>query len=168
MITTNGTLINQKVADELASNKVFLINISLDGFRPQTHDKLRGVQGAYMKIMQAIEYLKGRVPLQINTTVMDENLDEILDLAGFAQKNGVMISFQPYNNMIYRLKGSDGPVKQDFTPRDINKIDHIIGELCRLKKYNKSIIDSYAQLNRMKDYYNGLLGDKKRIVKPFV
>ncbi|MFH1760153.1 MAG: radical SAM protein [bacterium] len=162
LITTNGTLINESVAGELVKNKVFLVNISLDGFKPQTHDRLRGIPGTHNKAMQAIEYLKGKVPVQINTTIMDDNLDEILSLAEFAQKNRIMISFQPYNDRLYKVKTSVHSAGQGFVPRDIKKIDYIIDELCRSKKYNPSIIESGAQLKRIKYFYHGDLTSKKR------
>lgn len=162
LITTNGTLINKSVAGELARNKVFLINISIDGFKAQTHDRLRGMQGVYSKVMQAIEYLKGRVPLQINTTIMDDNLDELPGLAEFARKSQIMISFQPYNDKLYRLKISGYSPGEFINPGNLKKIDYIIDELCRLKKHNQFIIESYGQLKRIKDFYHGNLTGKKK------
>jgi MoaA/NifB/PqqE/SkfB family radical SAM enzyme len=42
LITTNGTLIDQTVANELAKNRVVLINISLDGFKAEAATTLNG------------------------------------------------------------------------------------------------------------------------------
>jgi MoaA/NifB/PqqE/SkfB family radical SAM enzyme len=161
LITTNGTLIDKKASVELAKNKVFLINISLDGFKAETHDRLRGVQGTYGKVMQAIEYLKGKVPLQINTTVMDDNLDELLSLADFARKNRVMISFQPYNDKIYKVGVPENPQGKSFIPGDLKKIDYITEELCRLKKGNPYMVESCRQIRRIKGLYHGELSGKQ-------
>ncbi|MBU0504207.1 MAG: radical SAM protein [Candidatus Omnitrophica bacterium] len=162
LITTNGTLIDFRTAEKLVKNKVFLVNISIDGFKPQTHDELRGIQGTYNKSMQAIEYLKGRVPLQINTTIMEDNLDEILSLAEFAHKNKIMISFQPYNFRIYKILSQGCSTGRDFSPVDIKKTDYIIDELCRLKRHSPSIIESYGRLKQIKYFYRGELNNRNR------
>ena len=154
LITTNGTLINKTVANELVKREVALINISLDGFKPETHDTLRGVQGTYHRVMRSIEYLKGKIPMQVNTTIMNNNLDEILDLAVFAYKNKLQISFQGIINMWTNDGKLDFSGNNDLFPFDFNKVCYIIDELCRMKKYNKSIVTTYAQLQRLKWYYN--------------
>ncbi|MCF7875383.1 MAG: radical SAM protein [Candidatus Omnitrophica bacterium] len=161
-ITTNGTLINKSVADELAKNDVAQISISLDGFKEKTHDRLRGAEGTYRKVMQAIENLRGKVDLQINTTIMRDNLDEILDLTDFAIKNKLKISFQGYNNKIYRKydsekKKSDGSVLEDqdwFNHCDLKKLDYVVDRLTEMKKYNKVIIDPCNHFKRLKLYYH--------------
>lgn len=154
LITTNGTLINRNTAEELEKNKVRLVNISIDGFKAETHDKLRGIPGTYHKAMKAIEYLQGKVPIQINTTIMDSNLDEILDLTDFAYRNKIPISFQAYNPTRYVIKDPVFVSGDLLLPKDSNKVDYVIDQLCARKKYNSSIIDSSFQLQRIKYYYH--------------
>jgi len=155
LITTNGTLIDESVARELLKNKIALIHISLDGFRPETHDRLRGVEGTHQKALRAIDLLKDKVRIQINTTIMQDNLDEILDLAEFAYKNRIQISFQGLIN----LRTFDKSClfePNDLFPKDLKKLDYVIEELYNKKKNNKYIMNSYVQLMHFKDYYHSL------------
>lgn len=55
---TNGTLINEQLADLLAFSGVYGVNISLDSSSAQLHDRLRGISGTYDRVMTAINNLK--------------------------------------------------------------------------------------------------------------
>lgn len=156
LITTNGTYINRSVANELVRNKLILMQISLDGMRPETHDILRGVEGTYRKAMSAIELLQGKVPIQINTTIMQNNLDEIVDLADFSLKNKIQISFQGILNFDKIDYTRCGFVSQDsyLFPKNLDKINYVIDELIiRKKRYNSSIVNNLTQLKNLKTYY---------------
>jgi len=154
LITTNGTIMTESLAKELRKNNPALINISLDGFQPQTHDKLRGIKGTYHKVMETIDHLKGKVPIQINTTIMDDNLDEILDLCNFAYRHKIQISFQGLINMTGGTEKLSFPKEHYLFPQDLKKLDYVISEVVRRKKYNKGIVNSRQQFARLKAYYH--------------
>jgi MoaA/NifB/PqqE/SkfB family radical SAM enzyme len=158
-ITTNGTLIDQKIAKSLVKSRVSLINISLDGNKPETHDDLRGKQGTYAKVMRALECLRGKIPVHLNTTFMQPNLDEILDLAEFAKRQKFLISFQGYFSDNYARANVDQDISRDvciidrdnpLVIKDYQKAEDILDELCRMKRVNKLIIDSESYLQRLK------------------
>ncbi len=154
LITTNATLITEPTAKELLKNKIVLIHISIDGFKPETHDRLRGLVGTHQRAMKALSLLQGKVPIQINTTIMQDNLDEILPLTEFAKKYKIPISFQGLVNM----HNSRKVFEPDGTlfPKDLQLLDYIIEELCKMKKYNKYITNSYMDLMRLKQYHHNL------------
>lgn len=155
LITTNGTLIDSGIAKELARNNIALINISLDGFKEATHDRLRGIDGAHKKAMKAINYLQGKIPLQINATIMDDNIDEILDLVDFAGKNKLQISLQGLINMLGDGKPINNLCKDNsLFVKDPGKLDYLIGELIKKKKHGKALINSDFQIKRLKYYYH--------------
>ena len=54
VISTNGTLITDEVAVRLAAVGVSYVGISIDG-RPETHDRFRGMPGAFDASMRGIE-----------------------------------------------------------------------------------------------------------------
>ena len=164
LITTNGTLNDKSIAQRLAKEQLALINISLDGINPETHDALRGVQGTHQKVMQAIEYLQGKVPIQINTTIIDDNVDEILNLSEFAYKNKIQISFQGLVNLESDAGKFDFQTKAHYLfPKDRTKIDYIVDELCKRKKYNSAIVNSRTQLKQLQLYYT----NSSRLQKKF-
>lgn len=83
VLSTNGTLINQQVAEQLRAAGLTYVGISLDGLEP-THDRFRGVKGAFRLSLAAFRHLKAvgqKVGLRLTLTrsaVTD--LDAIFDL----------------------------------------------------------------------------------------
>ncbi|UCE99656.1 MAG: radical SAM protein [Planctomycetota bacterium] len=74
---TNGTLINDKVAAELAISANATPAISVEGFEQET-DQRRGL-GTYKKILSAFEHLRNAgVPFGISVTATSKNIDVLL------------------------------------------------------------------------------------------
>jgi radical SAM protein with 4Fe4S-binding SPASM domain len=82
-LSTNGILIDDAVADRLATIGIKYAGISVDG-SPVRHDKLRGVKGAYASTIAAIDRCVARgIKVGVRFTVHalnSDNLDEIFDL----------------------------------------------------------------------------------------
>ncbi|MBW1893390.1 MAG: heme b synthase [Deltaproteobacteria bacterium] len=85
VMAPNGTLITKPIAEKMAKAGIARISISLDGATAESHDKFRGVKGAFEGALCGIQYAKdAEIEFQINTTITKTNLDEIpaiLDLA---------------------------------------------------------------------------------------
>ena len=58
-ILTNGTLIDDRVADRLAEIKNLTVQVSIDAEDPAAHDAIRG-RGSYARTMNAVRLLQGR------------------------------------------------------------------------------------------------------------
>jgi MoaA/NifB/PqqE/SkfB family radical SAM enzyme len=113
MFYTNGTLINDSVADELHSLGNAGAVISLEGFEQAT-DARRG-QGVYQKVMDAMDRLKDRgVPFGTSLTVTRNNVEEITSRELFAhlRKKGVMIAWY----FLFMPVGKDPDVSLMPTP----------------------------------------------------
>jgi mycofactocin radical SAM maturase len=82
-ISTNGTLIDDKVAGGL-DHKLVYIQVSLDGATPASNDAIRG-KGSFRKALNALECLRKRdIEVSINTVLTKlsfPELDAIVDLA---------------------------------------------------------------------------------------
>jgi len=84
-ITTNGYYIDEVMAKRIISSRLNGIFLSLDGFKEETHDYLRGIKGSYYRVMKAIELLDkfrgddklNRLSIGITTTIMERNLDAL-------------------------------------------------------------------------------------------
>jgi radical SAM protein with 4Fe4S-binding SPASM domain len=86
---TNGTLITDSVARELKSSGVKAVAISLDSSIPSRHDEFRGVKGAWRRALEGIEAcIRNDIDVQVNTTVTQQNYDEIDDIMALAEKHG--------------------------------------------------------------------------------
>ncbi len=78
VMAPNGTLITDEVAGKMAESGIKRISISLDGATRQSHDRFRGVSGAYDGAMRGIRHVKNAgIEFQINTTITKANLDQI-------------------------------------------------------------------------------------------
>jgi AdoMet-dependent heme synthase len=68
------------------------VSLSLDGATPATHDGVRGIPGHFDQTIPAIRALvDAGLKVQINTTVMRANLEELPDIAALMAETGVAI-----------------------------------------------------------------------------
>ncbi|MCM8792738.1 MAG: radical SAM protein, partial [Candidatus Omnitrophica bacterium] len=98
-ITTNGTLIKDKINDIIDSNLDFL-TISLDGFE-ETHDILRGVKGAFNKVMEGIRELRknGYKNFSICFVVTNKNIKDLEKVYFFCKSKNISFDFWPVNSI---------------------------------------------------------------------
>ena len=76
----------------LRQHGVKTVSLSLDGASAKTHDDVRGVPGHFNDTLKAVTSLKRcGFTVQINTTVMAPNLEELADIAVLMQELGVDI-----------------------------------------------------------------------------
>jgi MoaA/NifB/PqqE/SkfB family radical SAM enzyme len=84
-IVTNGITLNNGYCKELKIAGIRKATVSIDGARPQTHDKFRGKVGAFVNAINGIRSLieKG-IAVTMNVTIHDENLSEFNDIIQLA------------------------------------------------------------------------------------
>jgi heme b synthase len=91
VMATNGTLIDATRARELKRSGIQRVSISLDGASAETHDRFRGVEGAFGGALEGLRYLReAGVEVQINTTVTQRNLHEIEKIYALATDLGAV------------------------------------------------------------------------------
>jgi radical SAM protein with 4Fe4S-binding SPASM domain len=87
---SNGSLIDDAAAKKLKEAGIETVSISLDSHIPEQHDEFRGVNGSWEKAVKAIKALRENgVLVQVNTTVTQQNYDQIDDIMSLAEKLGV-------------------------------------------------------------------------------
>lgn len=65
---------------------------SIDGSTAAIHDKFRGTKGSYDLTVNALKMLQELdIPIQLNTTVSRYNLDDLENLANFAEQFGTVL-----------------------------------------------------------------------------
>ncbi|MBI4728094.1 MAG: TIGR04053 family radical SAM/SPASM domain-containing protein [Acidobacteria bacterium] len=68
------------------------VSISLDGARAETHDGVRGIPGHFGETLEALRRLvSDGFTVQVNTTVMRDNVEELADVAALLAGIGVHI-----------------------------------------------------------------------------
>lgn len=91
---TNGTLINEKTADEIKELNPLTVEISLYGMDPLAHENITQTRGSYDKTINAFNLLKKRnINTVVKCTVMKNNVSEVDKLRDFAKNLGAGFRF---------------------------------------------------------------------------
>ena len=89
IITTNGTLITNKLAKDLSkiiNPYVDIVRVSLDGATSATHDITRGT-GVFEKAINSIKLLKqNNIKVFVPSVITSKNVNELADLYNFLNK----------------------------------------------------------------------------------
>jgi len=166
-ITTNGFYIDEDMAKRIVESRLTGIFISLDGFKEETHDYLRGIKGSYRRVMNAIELLdkhrgddkSNRLSIGITMTIMEKNLNEVLDLAEWANNderiNDLFLNacLQPFDNDDYQKEWFNSKYYNEIWPQDPNKVADILEKLALLKEKGYKICNPPEQLRLVKTYF---------------
>jgi heme b synthase len=91
VMAPNGTLITEAIARKMAESGIQRISISLDGATRESHDRFRQVDGAFDGAIRGIERAKrAGVDFQINTTITQQNLEELPKIQKAAVRLGAV------------------------------------------------------------------------------
>ncbi|MBM3461935.1 MAG: radical SAM protein [Armatimonadetes bacterium] len=88
-LSTTGLFISRITARKLADLGLKSIRISFDGSTEKSYDYFRGKKGAYRRAMRGIKAIREifeKTPITLHTTIMKQNLTELLTLARMVQK----------------------------------------------------------------------------------
>jgi heme b synthase len=91
VMAPNGTLITKHTARQMAMSGLKRISISLDGATKESHDRFRGVDGAFEGALRGARHAReAGIEFQINTTITKTNLFEISGIQELAAKIGAV------------------------------------------------------------------------------
>ncbi|MBL7180496.1 MAG: heme b synthase [Pseudomonadota bacterium] len=91
VMAPNGTLITKTLAQKMAKAGIKRISVSLDGATKASHDRFRGVEGAFDGAVRGISMVKDAgIEFQINTTITKINLNEIPQIQKLAIELGAV------------------------------------------------------------------------------
>ena len=175
-VVTNGSLIsNASMARKIIDAGLKNIAISVDGASFKTHDEIRGVAGAYKKAAEALGYLiqekkaKGSGPqISVWTTIMKENLQELSDIALWANNLGVECLV--YHPVIVAQEDMQNTIKAGsfwITEDKIEILKSQIDKIAVLKKKNNMIAFLHHP-GLWCDYFLGTLTKSSWKCNPFV
>lgn len=135
---TNGTMITERIADELARMRPFTIEITLYGRTKATYETLTGVPGSFEKCIRGIHLLLERnLPLKLKTVALTINKHEIQAMKRFAEELGCEFKFDPMINP--RIDCSSSPLAVRLTPEDIVGLD--LDEPKRVTEWRRMALD---------------------------
>ncbi|MBU0694801.1 MAG: radical SAM protein [Candidatus Omnitrophica bacterium] len=116
IIYTNGSLINERTAQELVRLRPNKVDITIPAMSKKPFERISGVRGAREKVFGAIDFLhKERVDLGFKTCVLKENEAEISQIEDFVHSLGALhpngAKHRLDDMLSPRLDGSKEPFK---------------------------------------------------------
>lgn len=162
VICSNGTLINPAVVNKMVAQNVDVLCISLDGAKKETHDFLRGQEGAYERILQGISALNcaernKRPKLVLILTVSNKNfreLREYVDLARVHFADGIYFTALVLDNVnLFSQKKIHDLWIED---KDFAELDALLKELDTYATSHGYLL-GYPSFRLFSSYFQGQL-----------
>jgi radical SAM protein with 4Fe4S-binding SPASM domain len=158
-MSSNGFAINETVAKNLMESGLDAIGFSLDGATRETHDGIRGINGSYDRVINAISIFnrlnktaKKKIIIVVVTVISTLNLHEIKDIVYILKGIGVdKISFIPFHDIGVLSDGTPKMGRHKIDRGELQRLDDVIDELISIRK-KESIIDSSEGYLRMFKY----------------
>lgn len=167
-IASNGYLVDEDMARRIADSGLKAISLSLDSLKETTHDYLRGVEGVYRRVMDAIGYLKKYcqgIYINLCCVFYEMNQEEVVELVEWANRDSrigtinFMAAMQP-NNTPPEDNWWQGRYNSIW-PKDPERTAAIIDRIIDLKKKGYKIGNPTSQLMAFQSYYR----DPNKFVK---
>ncbi len=135
---SNGSFIDDAVARKLKAAGITTVSISLDSHIPAQHDEFRGVTGAWEKAVNACKTLrKNDVLVQVNTTLTQQNYNQIDDIMSLAEGIGVE-NF----HLFFLVPTGRGTKLTDISPQKYE--DMITNTFAKVSKHKLNVKPSCA------------------------
>ena len=152
-ITTNGYLVDEKLARNLFSAGLWGVSISIDYTDAERHDRARGMKGAYEQAVRALklfsrarQYDWQRVNLMC--VLLDDNLEHVESLIQLAARNNAYFMIQPYS--------SEKTGSTKFYP---NRKNGVSNHLLELRGRYPNFLSNPLFLSKFDQYLNGGVPD---------
>jgi len=111
--------LNEEMIRFMKESRVASMSLSLDGSRKDIHDGIRGVNGVYERTLKLMGDLKNAgILLQINTTVMRENMQDLPAILKILIENGIGIW-----EVFFLITTGRGSELLDLTPDEYENVN---------------------------------------------
>jgi len=149
-MVTKGDLLTVEKAGELFDAGMDQIAVSLD-FPGKTHDTYRGVPGLWDHLSELMPKLAKEYPHKtfvLNTIIMEDNLDQVVEIAKKAREWGVRISFSSYSVM--KTNNESHFIREE----QLKRVKDLVKELIELRrKWKGTILSTEYYLNEIPAYF---------------
>jgi MoaA/NifB/PqqE/SkfB family radical SAM enzyme len=151
---TNGTLIDQKTAEELRKSKIDQVSVSLHHCDSDVFEKISGRKGILDMVVKSIEILKKeKVPTSILCTISKDNINDLEKIVDFIDGFDVAVSFclpVSVKDTSFKLGGENDSV--DLSKEEIRAA---LLRIMRLKKKGYPIANTLEYMKDMIRYLEG-------------
>jgi radical SAM protein with 4Fe4S-binding SPASM domain len=152
---TNGTIINEQIADYLVEWPPFAIEITLYGRTRETYEALTAVPGSYDRCLRGIKLLKERgLPLKLKTVATSINKHEVLAMQQFAEED-LGVEFKVDGQINPRIDCSQSPLAVRITPEEAVALDLCAPKrVAEYRKLAKAGLESPPALSQIDTTYS--------------
>jgi radical SAM protein with 4Fe4S-binding SPASM domain len=120
---TNGTIINEQIADYLKEWPPFAIEITLYGRTRETYEALTMIPGSYDRCLRGIRLLQERgLPLALKTVATSINKHEVIAMRRFAEEE-LGVQFKMDGQINPRIDCSHSPLAVRLTAEELVALD---------------------------------------------
>lgn len=110
IILTNGSLINEKEAEELRRLSLNKVDITLHSMNKDNFENITQAKGSFEKVMKAINLLHRRnIPLGLKNCLLKENKDDLEEVMIFSKRLNAVARLGA--GVVSRLDGSLEPIQ---------------------------------------------------------
>jgi len=150
---TNGTLINERIADYLAEYRPLAIEITLYGATRETYEALTQIPGSYDRCMHGIRLLLARnLPLKLKTVPTTINRHEVFEMKRMAERDfGAEFKFDSLINP--RIDCSQSPLAVRLSPEQAVELDFVDPK--RKEEYRRIAEQDLASASPIEDGERG-------------
>ena len=149
-LNTNGFFLDEANVKRLIGANVDSLNISLDGATAQTHDAIRGHEGAFERALAAVKLVNAErkaqgsaLRLKMVAVISPDNIDEVKDLLKLSYVLGTdCIEFIPQQCFAASLQSDTFGYSDDF----LKRVDEVVAELLKFKAKGVPIENSPRHL----------------------
>lgn len=122
-------LLTEEAARRMREVGAKTVSVSLDGARAATHEGIRGVEDHFRATGAAVRRLvrEGHT-VQINTTVMRNNVEELADAAALVERWGAHIW-----EVFFLIRVGRGSELEELTPAENEDVAHFLFEASRYR-----------------------------------
>jgi len=119
-VFSNGTLIDESVAHELACLHPLEVGVSIYGADAATHDQFTGMPGSFHRSVNALKQLKHQGVLTVvKCLLMKENIIQIGGIKALAKEVGAILQFDPI--VVPKIDGNRDPLQHELTDTDLHR-----------------------------------------------
>jgi MoaA/NifB/PqqE/SkfB family radical SAM enzyme len=158
-LLSHGFWEDQSKFERLASARLGRFTFSFDGVG-NTHSLIRGRDNFFEKTERSIQTLirlrkeqNLNFVIRLKTVVMNQNLDDVCNVADFAKERGVEVFYQPIEQNYNTMEDPRWYQTSPTWPQDTVKAVSVVSQLIQRKALGYPIANSVNQLEAMQAYF---------------
>lgn len=138
-LSTNGTLIDEAMIENIAAIGYDYVGVSIDGIRT-THDKFRRMEGAFDKSLHGIRLCRDRdLKIGLRFTMTQDNASELAHMLNLLDDEAIDRFY--FSHLNYAGRGNHNRKDDAVFTMTRNAMDHLFEDcLDRIRKGNKKEI----------------------------